>query len=133
MDDNIRVLHHKLRQMSYKPQEVKRVYIPKAGSHKKRALGIPTHEDKIVQLAVSKILTAIYERDFLEFSYGFRPGKNCHGALRGLNNILATKKTNWVVDADIRGFFDNVDHQWMRKALEVRIAINNSLDLSCAC
>lgn len=122
LEDNIKTLHQKLRQMSYKPQEVKRVYIPKAGSDKKRALGIPTHEDKIVQLAVSKILTPIYEQVFLNSSYGFRPNKNCHDALRELNTILITKKMNWVVDADIRGFFDNIDHQWMKKALEVRIA-----------
>lgn len=122
LEENIKMLHEKLRKMSYKPREVKRVYIPKAGSHKTRALGIPTHEDKIVQLAVSKILSAIYEQDFLEFSFGFRPNKNCHGALRELNSILITKKINWVVDVDIRGFFDNVNHQWMKKALEVRIS-----------
>jgi len=119
--ENIESLHRKLKTMAYKPQAVRRVYVPKPGSDKKRPLGIPSHEDKIVQLAVSKILTAIYEQDFLNSSYGFRPGRSCHDALRELNNIIMTRKINWVVDADISGFFDHVDHNWMMKCLEVRI------------
>ena len=92
------------------------------GSIKLRPLGIPAYEDKIVQLAaLSKILTAIYEQDFLDTSYGFRPGRNCHDALRTLHNTIMSKKINWIVDADIEGFFDNVNHEWMRRALEVRI------------
>lgn len=119
--ENIKNLHESLARMAYRPQPVRRVYIPKPGSSKKRPLGIPTHEDKIVQLAVSKILTAIYEQDFLNGSYGFRPGCSCHDALRELNSIIMTKKTNWIVDADISGFFDNVDHDWMMRCLKVRI------------
>lgn len=119
--ENINRLHESLRKMAYKPQAVRRVYIPKPGSSKKRPLGIPAYEDKIVQLAVSKILTAIYEQDFLDSSYGFRPGRSCHDALRKLNDIIMTKKTNWIVDADISGFFDHVDHGWMMRCLEVRI------------
>ncbi|BAF60598.1 retron-type reverse transcriptase [Pelotomaculum thermopropionicum SI] len=118
---NIKRLHESLMKMAYKPQAVRRVYIPKPGSNKKRPLGIPAYEDKIVQLAVSKILSAIYEQDFLNSSYGFRPGRSCHDALRELNNIIMTKKINWVVDADISGFFDHVDHDWMMRCLEVRI------------
>jgi len=118
---NNKRLHESLMKMAYKPQAVRRVYIPKPGSNKKRPLGIPAYEDKIVQLAVSKILSAIYEQDFLDSSYGFRPGRSCHDALRELNNIIMTKKINWVVDADISGFFDHVDHDWMMRCLEVRI------------
>lgn len=125
--ENIKNLHESLRKMAYKPQAVRRVYIPKPGSNKKRPLGIPAYEDKIVQLAVSKILTAIYEQDFLNCSYGFRPGRGCHDALRRLNDIIMTKKTNWIVDADISGFFDHVDHSWMMRCLEVRIKDRNLL------
>ncbi|MCA0755834.1 group II intron reverse transcriptase/maturase [Paenibacillus sp. N4] len=126
---NLKKLHHSLRQMAYKPQPVRRVYIPKPGSKKMRPLGIPAYEDKIVQLAVSKILSALYEQDFLNFSFGFRPGLGCHDALRMLNTTIMTKKTNWVVDADISGFFDHVDHSWMIKCLEVRIKDRKLLQL----
>lgn len=103
--ENINHLHNSLVSMSYKPKEVKRTYIPKLGSTKMRPLGIPSYEDKIVQLAISKILTAIYEQDFIVESYGFRPGRSCHDALRSLNNTIMSKKINWIVDADIQGFF----------------------------
>ncbi|GAC44300.1 reverse transcriptase domain-containing protein [Paenibacillus popilliae] len=121
LDTNIRNLHQSLLKMAYKPQPVRRVYIPKPGSNKMRPLGIPAYEDKIVQLAVSKILSSIMERDFVEASFGFRPGRGCHDALRTLHTIIMTKKTNGVVDVDIAGFFDHVDHNWMMKCLEVRI------------
>ncbi|MCS7465014.1 group II intron reverse transcriptase/maturase [Paenibacillus doosanensis] len=126
---NLKNLHQSLRKMAYKPQPVRRVYIPKPGSQKMRPLGIPAYEDKIVQLAVSKILMAIYEQDFLASSFGFRPGLSCHDALRTLNTTIMTKKTNWVVDADISGFFDHVDHSWMMKCLEVRIKDRKLLQL----
>lgn len=125
LEENLKQLHGSLKKMRYKPKEVRRTHIPKVGSSKKRPLGIPTYEDKIVQLAVSKILIAIYEQDFLDFSYGFRPSRSPHDALRTLNNTIMSKRINWIVDADIEGFFDNVNHVWMRKALEVRIADRN--------
>lgn len=119
--ENTTRLHESLKKMAYKPQAVRRVYIPKQGSNQKRPLGIPAYEDKIVQLAVSKVLSSIYEQDFLDCSYGFRPGRSAHDALRRLNDIIMTKKINWVVDADISGFFEHVDHDWMMKCLGVRI------------
>jgi RNA-directed DNA polymerase len=121
LEANICSLHSRLKEKRYVPQPVRRTYIPKPGSDQMRPLGIPAYEDKIVQLAVSKILTAIYEQDFLNVSYGFRPKRGCHDALKAVDNMIMFKKVNWVVDADIKGFFDHVDHGWMMRCLEVRI------------
>lgn len=121
LDANIRNLWERLKSFSYKPQPVKRAYIPKAGSDKLRPLGIPAYEDKLVQLAMAKILSAIYEPLFMEFSYGFRGHRGCHQALAALTYILENKKIRYVVDADIKGFFDNVSHEWIIKFLEHKI------------
>jgi retron-type reverse transcriptase len=88
---NITKLYQDLKFGKYKPQPVRQVQIPKIGSRKMRPLGIPEYEDKIVQLAVSKILIAIYEQDFLDFSHGFRPNRGCHGAIKQLNEIILFK------------------------------------------
>ena len=89
-------------------------------------MGIPEHEDKIVQKGITKILNAIYENDFLDCSFGFRPNRNCHDALKILNHYIEKKSVNYVVDVDIKGFFDNVDHTWMMEFLKLRIADPNS-------
>lgn len=105
----------------YKPQPVKRVFIDKLGTKKKRALGLPTVVDKTVQLAAKNILEAIYETDFLDCSYGFRPERDAHHALKEINHIIMQKKINWILDADIKGFFDHIDHYWMMECLSQRI------------
>jgi retron-type reverse transcriptase len=104
--------------MSYIPQLVRKVLIPKPGSKKERPLGIPALEDKLVQAGLTRILTAIYEADFIEDSYGFRPNRGCHDALRALSQAVEGNAVNHIVDADIKGFFDNVEHEWMMKFLE---------------
>ncbi|GAA0432148.1 group II intron reverse transcriptase/maturase [Lentibacillus halophilus] len=121
LNDNVENLVHRMKKKSYRPQPVRRTYIDKAGSRKKRPLGIPEHEDKIVQRGLAKILTTIYENDFLGCSFGFRPKRNCHDALKILNVYIEQRYTNYIVDVDIKGFFDNVDHEWMMAFLEHRI------------
>lgn len=127
LDDNIQDLVIRLKQKSYRPVPVRRMYIPKPGSSKKRPLGIPEYEDKIVQKAITKVLNAIYENDFLDSSFGFRPKRNCHDALKILNYYIEKKYVNYIVDADIKGFFDNVDHKWMMEFLKHRITDPNLL------
>lgn len=121
LEENLTLLVKKLHQMSYIPVPVRRVYIPKPGSSKQRPLGIPALEDKLVQAGLSRILAAIYEQDFIEDSYGFRPGRGCHDALRALCLEVETKRVNHIVEADIKGFFDNVDHEWMLRFLGHRV------------
>jgi RNA-directed DNA polymerase len=120
--ENLADLVKRLHQMGYRPLPVKRVYIEKPGSDKKRPLGIPALEDKIVQAGLVKILQAIYEQDFIADSYGFRPGRSCHDALRALSRTIEDSPINYLVEADIRGFFDNVDQSQLMAFLEHRIA-----------
>lgn len=121
LEENIDKLIGNMKKMAYRPKAVRRVYIPKAGSDKKRPLGIPAIEDKIVQDIMTQILNAIYEPRFKNFSYGFRPGRNCHQAIAYLDKIMHREKVGYVVDLEIKGFFDNIDHEWLIKFLEYRI------------
>ena len=118
---NLQRLHARVHGGQYWPKPVLRTYIPKADGGK-RPLGLPTLEDKIVQGAVAEVLNAIYEADFLGFSYGFRPARSAHKALTALDRALMTQDVNWVLDIDIRSFFDTVDHGWLMRMLAHRIA-----------
>ena len=120
LEENIEQLAEEVQRMSYKPSPAKRVYIPKANG-KVRGLAIANYEDKIVQLALKKIIEAIYEPKFPKCMYGFRPQRGCHDALKELSWTIERKKVNYVVDADIKGFFDNVDHEWLVKCIEQHI------------
>ena len=121
IEEHLADLSERLKRRAYRAKPVKRAYIAKADG-RQRPLGIPTLEDKIVQRATADVLNAIYETDFLGFSYGFRPGRGPHNALDALYAGLLTQKVNWVLDADIRGYFEAIDHGWLVKFLEHRIA-----------
>jgi group II intron reverse transcriptase/maturase len=128
LDEKLVDLHRRIQQGTYRAQPSKRAYIPKADG-RQRLLGIAALEDKIVQQALVRILNQIYEEDFLGFSYGFRPGRSQHDALDALWVGLMRKKVNWIVDADVRGFFDNLSHQWLGKFVEHRVADRRILRL----
>ena len=128
LDEKLADLHSRIHRGTYRAQPSKRAYIPKADGQQ-RPLGITALEDKLVQRAVVTVLNQIYEEDFLGFSYGFRPGRSQHDALDALWVGLMRKKVNWILDADVRGFFDNLSHAWMVKFIEYRIADRRILRL----
>ncbi|HEV2424581.1 MAG TPA: group II intron reverse transcriptase/maturase [Terriglobia bacterium] len=121
LEDNLRDLSERLKRGAYRAKPVRRVYIPKADG-RQRPLGVTALEDKIAQRATVEVLNAIYETDFLGFSYGFRPGRSPHHALDALYTGLLTRKVNWVLDLDIKGFFDGLSHEWLVKFVEHRVA-----------
>jgi group II intron reverse transcriptase/maturase len=121
LEGNLRDLSERLRRGTYRAKPVKRVYIPKVDG-RQRPIGVPVLEDKIVQRATTQVLNAVYETDFLGFSYGFRPGRSAHMALDALAVGIETKKVNWLLDADIRGFFDTLSHEWLMQFVGHRIA-----------
>lgn len=123
---NIMELVDKLRNKSFQPKPTKRVYIPKDNGDK-RPLGILSLEDKMVQMALAKIIGAIYEPVFLDCMYGFRPGRGCHDALRALNWVIEKRKTQWVLDADIKSYFDRIPHKKLLDCLKVKIKDPNIL------
>lgn len=126
LDNNLEQLIDRMKKFSYKPLPVRRTYIPK-GNGKLRPLGIPAYEDKLVQGVMAEILNEIYECKFLESSYGFRKIRNCHQAIKVIDNTIMKKKINYILECDIKGFFDNVDHKWLMKFLENDIKDRNFL------
>jgi len=128
LKDRLTNLHSQIHRGAYRAQPSRRVYIPKADG-RQRPLGVAALEDKIVQQSVVTILNQIYEQDFLGFSYGFRPGRSQHQALDALSVGITRKKVNWVLDCDIKGFFDNLSHEWLLKFVQHRVADRRILRL----
>lgn len=129
LESNLKELSERLGRMGYRPQPVKRVYIPKPGTTKQRPLGLPCFEDKLVQLALGRVLEQIYEADFLDCSYGYRPARTPHQALDQLGRTIQQQKVGFIVEADIKGFYDNVNQAWQMKFLKHRIGDERVLRL----
>jgi RNA-directed DNA polymerase len=130
LQERTKALVERLKKNQYQAPPVRRVYIPKPGKiNDKRPLGIPTVEDRLLQRVVARIIEAIYEQDFREFSYGFRPGRSPHQALKDLRAIIVTKKIRHIYEADIRGYFNHINHEWLRKMVAHRIADPNIIKL----
>lgn len=129
LEANLASLIDRMKRGAYRPSPTRRAYIHKAGSDKMRPLGISCYEDKLVENAIAQILLPIYEQKFIATSYGFRPCRNCHMAVKEVIEMVQYRKTNYVVEADIRGFFDNVDHEWLIRMLEHDIADRRFIDI----
>jgi len=127
--ENLESLVNRMKRGSYQPMASRRTYIPKEGNAKGRPLGISCYEDKLVENVIAKILEAVYDPKFLNVNFGFRPNRNCHQAIRELIEMVQYRKTNYVVEADIKGFFDNVDHEWLIKFLEHDIADKRLIEI----
>lgn len=121
LEANLEDLSARLKRMGYRPTPKRRTYIPKPGSNRGRPLGISNFEDKIVELAVKRVLEPIYEKAFIDNSYGYRPGRSQHDCLDELGRTIQQKRISYIVEADIKGFFDKVNHEWMLKFLQHRI------------
>ena len=128
VEKRIAELSEQLKSGTYRPQAVKRTWIPKLGTKEKRPLGIPTVQDRVVQGSLRLVLEPIFEKDFAEQSYGFRPGRSCKSALRRLSELLNTEYT-WVVDADIKGYFDTIPQEKLMKKVEAKISDGRVLGL----
>lgn len=126
LEENIKALVDRMKKFKYIPQPVRRTYIPKPNG-KERPLGIPSYEDRLVQSVMAGILNDVYEERFLDCSYGFRPNRSAHEVVKYINQTVMTKKVNYVLEADIKGFFDNLDQKWLMKFLEHDIADKNFL------
>lgn len=128
LEDNLDCITLALQQGLYRPQMIKRAWIPKPGKKEKRPLGIPTVRDRVVQTAMRNVLEPIFEKGFAEHSYGFRPGRGCKDALRRVDALLKSGHT-WVVDADIKSFFDTIDHDRLMERMERKISDQSTLSL----
>jgi RNA-directed DNA polymerase len=134
LDENIHDLHQRMRTQKYRHQPIRRVHIPKGpGTRETRPIGISTIEDKIVQGALREVLEAIYEQDFLPCSFGFRPERSAHDALGALDQMLFRERIQWVLEADIRSFFDSIDRKKLMELLQLRVADGSLLRLVGKC
>lgn len=128
LDNNLKQLVEKLKNKSYRPRPARKVEMPKENG-KTRPLSIYSYEDKLVQEALRKVLESVFEPHFYSNMCGFRPNRNCHGAIRMLNDMIEGHKTNYILDADIKGFFDNLNHDWIMKFISSRITDSSVLRL----